>query len=147
MTEKYEFASPEWADYAREWVENALIDADLAGVDIEFCEEFTDPPAHLAGESGTTGWHMVIRDGEATVGHGVIDARTKIVADYQTILPLARMITDPTDEKKVAEVQKIITTAMAEGKFTPPTDTNTPGASVPQLGGLHNALAARTRTE
>ncbi len=146
MTEKYEFASPEWVDYAREWVEKALGDADLEGVDIEFCEEFTDAPAHLAGESGSTGWHMVIKDGKATVGHGVIKARTKIVADYQTILPLARMITDPSDEKQVAEMQKIITAAMAEGKFTPPSDMNTPGTSVPQLGGLHNALAVRTRT-
>ena len=147
MAEKYEFASPEWVAYAREWVENALVDTDLEGVDIEFCEEFTDPPAHLAGDSGSTGWHMVIKDGKATVGHGVIDARTKIVADYQTILPLARMIADPTDEKKVAEMQKIITTAIAEGKFTPPSNMNTPGTSVPELGGLHNALAVRTRTE
>lgn len=147
MAEKYEFASPEWVACAREWVENALVDTDLEGVDIEFCEEFTDPPAHLAGDSGSTGWHMVIKDGKATVGHGVIDARTKIVADYQTILPLARMITDPTDEKKVAEMQKIITTAIAAGKFTPPSNMNTPGTSVPELGGLHNALAVRTRTE
>ena len=144
MAESYEFASPEWANYAREWVENALVDADLEGVDIEFCEEFTDAPEHLAGDSGSTGWHMVIKNGKATVGHGVIDARTKIVADYQTILPLARMSTDASDEKQVAEIQKIITTAIAEGKFTPPSNMNTPGTSVPQLAGLHNALAART---
>ena len=90
MVDKYEFASPEWAEYASEWVENALADADLEGVDVEFCEEFTDPPAHLAGETGTTGWHMVIKDGEVNVGYGVIDAKTKIVADYQTILPYTK---------------------------------------------------------
>ncbi len=144
MTEKYEFASPEWVDYAREWVEKALVDADLAGVDIEFCEEFTDAPPHLAGESGSTGWHMVIVDGTARVADGVIDARTKIVADYQTILPLARMIIDPSDEKQAAEMQKIISMAMAEGKFKPPSNMSTPGTSVPQLAGLHNALAERT---
>jgi hypothetical protein len=147
MADKYEFASSEWVGYASEWVENALADADLEGVDVEFCEEFTDPPAHLAGETGTAGWHMIIKDGEVNVGYGVIDAKTKIVADYQTILPLALMITDPTDEKLVAEMTKIITTAIAEGKFTPPSNMDTPGTSVPQLAGLHNALAVRTRSE
>ena len=48
MSDKFEFAGPEWVDVVRECIEALSCGHDLAGMNVSFCEEFTDPPAHLS---------------------------------------------------------------------------------------------------
>ncbi len=46
-TTKYEFCSEEWVAIARAYFVDAVGDAELGDASFGFCEEFTDPPAHL----------------------------------------------------------------------------------------------------
>lgn len=144
MEERYEFGSDEWVAFAKRYVEGALAERDLTGVDVEFCEEYTDPPDHLACGERSIGWHLIVRDGEVSVDRGVIDARTKIVADYATIKEVARQVIDPDDGEQGRRIARLLREAIAAGKFTPPSGADDL-SGVPELGGLHNALAVRTR--
>ena len=55
MSEKFEFASPAWVDAARECIVELSRGQDLSAVSVSFCEEFTDPPAHLCPTGGSIG--------------------------------------------------------------------------------------------
>jgi hypothetical protein len=82
--EKYEYGGPEWIAMVRGLVEAGLADQDLAGIDFSFCEENTDPPAHLRGAgSETIGFYVRIANGNVEVGDHPIDGTDfKIVGDW-----------------------------------------------------------------
>ena len=82
MSEKVEFASPAWVDAARECIEELAKAQDLSAVSVSFCEEFTDPPAHLCPTGGSIGWHLIVSEGKVEVAAGVVDADLTIIADY-----------------------------------------------------------------
>jgi hypothetical protein len=81
---KYEYGSPEWVAMVRGLVEDGLADEDLAGVNFSFCEENTDPPAHMRRPgSDTIGFYVRVENGEVEVGDHPIEGTTfKIVGDY-----------------------------------------------------------------
>jgi hypothetical protein len=81
---KYEYGSPEWVGMVRGLVEEGLAGEDLAGITFSFCEENTDPPAHLRRPgSDTIGFYVRVENGEVEVGDHPIDGTTfKIVGDY-----------------------------------------------------------------
>ena len=140
----YDFAGPEWIEHAQRWIEHALAHVDLTDLDVEFCEEFTDPPSHLSPDGAPVAWHLIISGGAVVVAGGVIEARTKLVADYDTMLPIARAKIDPGDALQIAEITKTLGDAIADGTFTPPAEGITP-TDIPALADLHNEMAKHTR--
>ena len=147
-TTKYEFCSEEWVAIARTYLVDAVGDADLGDASFGFCEEFTDPPAHLLepGES-TTGWYVSLVRGELHVEKGLLpDADIRITADYATVLPLAQIAFEDNPEA-AADAQKTVEAATADGKMRREGDL-TAVAKIPALAGafakLHDTLARRT---
>ncbi|HEX7035385.1 MAG TPA: hypothetical protein VF210_06395 [Pseudomonadales bacterium] len=136
MTRKIELASPEWLAALKE-----LITAYTAkagdGVELSICEVFTGVPPHLDKHgNGVLSWYCRIRDGRLEFAEGEIDdADIKTVADYEFIVPFARMKIDPGNmqayEAKLAE-------GAAAGKITRRGDRS---KVPPAFYGMHNDLA------
>ncbi|MDA0790283.1 MAG: hypothetical protein O2780_12600 [Proteobacteria bacterium] len=141
---KYEFCSSQWVDYARQYLKQASDGADLSGIEIVFNEVFTDAPDHLAlDDKGRTGWYLRVANSEVEVDRGILDqADVRIIADYDTILPLARMVF-AGNTKLAAEAQQAIAAATESGKMHREGDA-TKMAGLPWTGELHDALARRT---
>ena len=77
--DRIEFASKEWVEAARAYLAPRVAqrrDA-LRGARGAVCEIFTDAPPHLGYADNVAAFHIVVDDGELTVGTGVLDA-----ADY-----------------------------------------------------------------
>jgi hypothetical protein len=136
MSEKFEFASPAWVDAARECIVELSRGQDLSAVSVSFCEEFTDPPAHLCPTGGSIGWHLVISNGKLEVAAGVVDADLKIIADYTKALALAR-----ATHAEIAADPEIAETA---SKFRREGDL-TKMASLAWMSPVHDFLTERTR--
>ena len=141
MTQKYEFASPGWFKFLHETMEKLVRDA-APELRWSVCEVFTDVPEHLSQTTdGTASWHCRIRGREVKFGHDEIhDADFKVVADYQTVLPLARWVlgNGPDAETKVAEA---IEKAIGAGKMRIEGSRESRPAS---LEALHDAMAGVT---
>ena len=136
MSERFEFASPAWVDAARECIEELSRDQDLASVSLSFCEEFTDPPAHLCPTGGSIGWHLIVSEGKVEVAAGVVDADLKIIADYTKALALARathaeIAADPKSKETASKFRR-------EGDLAKM-------ASLAWMSPLHDFLTERTR--
>ena len=140
MTGKVEFASPEWLAALEDLIDSY---AGRAGgnIEISICEVFTGVPAHLDKDgNGTLSWYCRIKDGRLEFDEGEIDdADIKTVADYQFILPFARIKIDPDNmqayESKLAE-------GAAAGKITRRGDRS---KVPPAFYGMHNDLAEITQ--
>ena len=137
MSEKFEFASEQWVDVARETLQNLSAGEEFGDLEISFCEEFTDPPENLSPTGESIGWYLKIANGELEVSAGVLkEADMKVIADYATVLPLARathaeMAANPPDVAALA------------GKMTREGDPSKM-AALTWMGQLHDLLAART---
>ena len=142
--EKYPFCSAAWVGVARDYIKARCAENDLSGIETAFCEKFTDVPNDIATEAGgITGWYFRISGGKVEVGHGVIeDADSTIVADYATVVPLARMVFEGNPEG-AAEAQRVVEEAMAQGRMKREGDAGAMGAT-PFLAGLHDVLARST---
>ena len=141
---RYEFSSAEWVAVARQHLQEASRDADLSGVSFTFNEVFTDAPAHLGTDAeGRIGWYVRVQDGGVEVERGILDdADIRIVADYQTVLPLARMVF-AGNEALAAEAGRKVAEATAAGKMRREGDDQAMAGHA-WMGGLHDALARRT---
>ena len=141
---RYEFSSAEWVAVARQHLQEAAQDADLSDVRFTFNEVFTDAPAHLGTDGeGRIGWYVRVQDGRIEVECGILDeADLRIVADYQTVLPLARMVF-AGNEALAAEAGRKVAEATAAGKMRREGDDQATAAHA-WMGGLHDALARRT---
>lgn len=136
MARKVEFAGPEWM---------AAIEAKLrsfaeANPDARFgiCEVFTDCPAHLA-PNGVIAWHCRIADGKLDFRMGEVDdVEIKNVADYEAVLPFARLMLTPETQ---AEYLQMSERALAEGKLKRFGDAS---KLPPAIHGLHNEMAEIT---
>ena len=137
MSEKFEFASQQWIDVARETLQNLSAGKDLGDLEVTFCEEFTDPPENLSPTGASIGWYMKIANGELEVAAGGLkDADMKVIADYATVLPLVRathaeMAANPPDAAALASKMS------REGDAAKM-------ASLTWMSQLHDLLAART---
>ena len=142
--DKYAFCSAAWVGVARDYIETQCAENDISEIETAFCEKFTNAPDDIATEGdGITGWYFRIARGKVEVGHGVIeDADATIVADYETVVPLARTVFEGNPEG-AAEAQKAVEAAMAEGRMR--REGNADAMSpTPFLAGLHDVLARRT---
>ncbi len=146
----YEFGSPAWLDVLGGLIlgaigrtEQARQHAGLPPLTFSMCEVFTDPPAHLGGAGERIAWHCVVENGHVLFETREADAVAyKIVADYQTILPIARLDTDASPEG-ADKMAAMFQAGIAAGKV------KTIGARVddggpPPLDGVHNAIARLT---
>lgn len=142
--DKYAFCSAAWVGVARDYIESQCAEHDISDIRTAFCEKFTNAPNDIVTEGdGITGWYFRIADGKVEVGHGVIeDADATIVADYDTVVPLARTVFEGNPDGAAA-AQKAVEAAMAEGKMRREGNEGAMGAT-PFLAGLHDILALRT---
>lgn len=139
MATQVEFASPEWLAALKGMIERYLA---LAPPDLELsiCEVFTGVPKHLdKNGDGVIAWHCRIRNGELEFRDGEIDdADIKTVADYDFILPFARMKIEPGNmegyQAKQAEGAR-------QGKIL---STGDRSKVPPAFYGMHNDLAELT---
>jgi hypothetical protein len=120
MAEKHEFASPAWFEALHDAIQRLAQAAGsgLDGVRWTVCEVFTDVPEHIAQTPDRrAAWHCRVRGQEIAFGLGEIDdADFKVIADYQTVLPLARLHLG--DDPKVMErVNETMMKAVMEGRM------------------------------
>lgn len=137
---KVEFASPAWLAAL-----NAMLGrySAAAGPDttLSICEVFTNVPKHLdANGDGRIAWHCRIEGGRVAVfAEGEVDdADIKTVADYQFILPFARMKLEPGVNE---EYQRQQAEGARLGKVTHLGDRS---KVPPAFYGMHNELADMT---
>lgn len=136
MTDKVEFASPEWFAALRQMF-SAYAETAPAGMDFSVCEVFTGVPKHLDKDgTGTIAWHCRITPGKFDFAYGESDAvDMKTVTDYQFILPFARMKLGADTQ---AEYQRQMQSGLESGKIVRAGD----GSKAPQeLYAIHNDLA------
>ena len=144
--EKHPFCSAAWVGVARDYILTQCAENDLSGIEMTFCEKFTDAPDDVATEAARiTGWHCRIRGGEVEVVHGVLaDADLTITADYEIVVPLARMVFEGNPEGAAA-AQKVVAEATAQGKMKREGKDGATGlGAVPFLAGFHDAMARQT---
>lgn len=140
MTEKIEFASPEWLAALERLVRDYTAKAG-DGVELSLCEVFTGVPAHLdKNGNGIIAWYCRIKGGEVEFAEGEIpEADIKTVTDYQFILPFARLKIDPGN---MADYE----VKLAEGAKAGKIDRRGDRSKVPPaFYGMHNDLAEITR--
>lgn len=126
---KVAFASTEWITEAKAVLEELVAEHGEEGTKFSVCETFTDAPTEFADETGAAAWHFIIDGKNVTVAAGGIEgADHQVSADYQTVLPMARVVY--TEEMIAAARQK----APAEGASNFPS----------YLVELHNQLALIT---
>jgi hypothetical protein len=139
MTKKVEFASPEWLETLRAMIERyiALAPPDLT---LSICEVFTSVPAHLnKNGDGIVAWHCRILNGKLEFRDGAIDdADIKTIADYDFILPFARMKIEPGN---MTEYQAQQAEGARMGKVKHEGDRS---KVPPAFYGMHNELADLT---
>jgi hypothetical protein len=139
MSQKVEFASPQWLATLKSMIERYMA---LAGPELKLsiCEVFTGAPPNLdKNGDGVIAWHCRIAEGRLEFAEGEIDdADIKTVADYAFILPFARMRLEPG---AMDEYQRLQEAGAAAGKVRHHGDrTRVP----PAFYGMHNELAELT---
>ena len=137
VTEKVTFASPAWVDIARTVLEELVAAHGETGKSFSVCEVFTDAPPGMAGADATTAaWHFRIVDKTVSVGEGeIVDADMNVRVDYESLLPLARLVYTP---EMLADMER--NPPQFQGAATGDR-SNMP----PYLAALHNRLAVATR--
>ncbi len=139
MTEKVEFASPEWLAALKGMLPRYIKLAG-PGVSLSICEVFTAVPAHLdKNGDGIIAWHCRINDGSLEFADGeIFDADLKTVADYQFIVPFARM---QIEASSTGEYQTMQTEGERAGKVRHEGDRS---KVPPAFYGMHNEIAELT---
>ena len=132
---KLAFASPAWVDEARRVLEDLVSTHGEAGRRFSVCERFTSAPADIA-PSGTAAWYFRIDGKSVAVAAGEIaDADVEITADYQTTLPVARLVYTP---------EILAARRAAADQSPPPGRKGDMSKAPPYLVELHNRLALVT---
>ncbi len=140
---KYEFGSPEWfAALHAILCERAAIAA-KANPDFRHstCEVFTDPPKRLLPPGAAKlAWHCKIHGADVEFELSESDdVETKIIGDYNTLVPFARYVThgDPAREK---ELESLLGKVVAEGKVNVVRRSTAPSP----MGSVHDAICMLT---
>lgn len=147
ISERIEFASKEWLESARTFLQSKLdhIDGDHPTGRFAAVESYTNCPPHLNCPDNNAIIHMAINDGKLDVRYGDLPNPTfKVTADYNQAL----IIGSAVYEKLPARQQRLQRELMHrhgqvfqfEGKGLQDVNPNILGA----LSGLHDHLAKRT---
>jgi hypothetical protein len=147
LSERVEFASPDWLAAARAFIEPrvAAHAAQLRGLRFGVCEVYTDPPPHL-GFGGDAAFHFRIDDGELVIGVGEIDdVDMKVRADYTKAGPAVTAVWEQDPARRARVLREL---GHREGgdvfEIKGGLDPSSPAMAV--LGGLHDHMARRTIT-
>lgn len=143
-THKYEFCSEAWISRAKRYLEGASQGQELRDVRFTFSEVFTDAPLHLNPDShGRIGWFMRIDESGLAVAAGIPDsADVRITVDYQTILPVTRLVFEG-DPEAMATAGQVVAEALKDGRMQREGDEGG-FAKIPWFMGLHDAMAVQT---
>ena len=145
-TEKLEFCSAAWVAHAGEYLHRVVAEtkADLTHANVAFNEVFTGAPPHLEpDDEGRIGWYLRIADGRLEVARGVlVEADFRIVGDYNTVVPLARMVFAGNPDL-AAEAARLGAAAAKAGKIRREGDGRAL-AALDWMAGLHDEMAVRT---
>ena len=136
---KVEFASPGWMKALHAALQDCASRADPA-TRLSLCEVFTGVPAHLDRHgTGVLAWHCRVYDGVAHFEESEVDdTDSKVVADYQFLLPLTRWRLDPATSK---DLEVYLADGVARGLFTRTGDTS---HFPPAFAGLHDTMVELT---
>jgi hypothetical protein len=136
VAKKIELASPEWLSTLKSLIERYMKAAG-PDVNLSICEVFTNVPEHLdKNGNGAIAWHCRIDGGRLHFADGEIDdADIKTIADYDFIVPFARMKLDPGN---MAEYQAMQEAGAKAGKVIHQGDRS---KVPPAFYGMHNELA------
>ncbi len=105
------------------------------------CEVFTDVPAEVAPD-GRVAWHARIRGEDVSFDLSEIEAADmKAVADYASVLPLARFDTR-NDPDRAAELQAMSQALIGQGKLH--ISGSSLAASANPIASLHDAMVRLT---
>jgi hypothetical protein len=134
---KVELASPEWIAAITTALEDATRDLKTGGQTYSVSQTYTDVPVHLAPPGQTElSWHFTVTDGQVKVGRGPLpDGDHVSVIDYQSCLPVARLIYDSNSHEPPP----------ADGGSQPPAIPNLPAELLARLVDVHNRMARITR--
>ena len=147
-SERIEFASKEWVKAARAYLAPRVAERRdaLRGARGAVCEIFTDAPPHLGYADNVAAFHIVLDDGELTVGTGVLDAADySMRADYNQTHNVATAVYEDYPERQV----RLVNEAMhRHGTFfeTRGGLDKAPAAMLEAMSGMHDHLGKRTFT-
>ena len=117
---------------ARSVLEELVATHGEAGKTFSACEVFTSAPASVAGADSTAAWNFSIVGKTVEVSMGEVDgADFNVRADYQSVLPVARLVYTP----------EILAKQAAKPPAVPPSEGSAPPAYLVEL---HNRLAVLT---
>src|SRR3954462_1285089 len=137
MTERLEFGGPEWTQRIKEVFEDAVASGGDATFSIS--ERYLDPPAHLVPAAGDLGWTCRIAGNAVEfTTEPADDVDVAIIADYQSILPAARL--PHSDPVSAAESQALTGALVADGRLRVVAKARPPAF----LSGVHDRMAAVT---
>ncbi len=145
MADKREFASTEWVEAMREVVLGLLGRVDLSGIAFAFLRGVhrslpsTFGPEGRSRSAGISG-SPTARPRSARVCSPTPTSR---IADYQTVLPLARSVF-AGDLEAGKQAAKVMQDAAAAGKMSTKGVASSLAERLPQLAGLHDEIARRT---
>lgn len=118
MSERYEFASPEWLAAMHAAFATAAQYGVLAfNEDFTFSEVYTDVPAHIASANGTVAFTISVSDAGRSVAFEVGEADSPdltLRGRWEDYLPLVRMMAGSEAESQ-REFQRAMTDAMRSG--------------------------------
>jgi hypothetical protein len=141
---KYAFASHGWIAFMHGLVVERLerLRHEAPDVGWSICEVFTDPPPALSPAGAPLAWHCIVRGGELlSFGASVRDdVEFKVVADYDSIVPLGRYDTRGEPER-AAELSRMSAALVAAGRMQVTGDRS---GRDPRIGGFHDLIAQVT---
>lgn len=144
MADKYEFMSKEWLTKLEAIMKDLVQQSgdQLSGVFFSMNQLFTEMPEHLVQDPlGRAGWWVRVADREVEFGTGEIpDATIKLIAPYDTMLPLARLVW-ADDPAAMEQTFSAIDEGISDGSITYHDDGK--GLPVP-LAPAHDLIAAYT---
>lgn len=140
----YEFASPGWMAFMHGLIAGRMFDLGDAAREVSFsiCEVFTDPPAALSPSGAPLAWHCIVRAGVVEFGASDReDVEVRVVADYASILPLARFDHSRADPAQAAEIAARSQALRESGKLVV---HGRRAERDPRIGNLHDPIARVT---
>jgi len=148
LRDRVEFASSEWIEVARAYLEPrvAAHTDSLRGVRFGVCEVYTDAPAHLGYPNNEAAFHICIDDGVLDIGRGEVDdVDMKVRADYERAHVAVTAVWEQMPERRTRILRELRhRTGVDAFEIKGALDPSSP--AMPVLAGVHDHLARHTVT-
>jgi hypothetical protein len=139
---RHQFASEAWLSGVEQAIDACVTEARAAGalegVSLSLCEVYESVPAEV-NPARRVVWSLVLEGEEAKFSRTELDeADLKVVADYEVLEPVVRVVFDQGPPPEIAEA---LAAAGKQGRFRIHRAVPSPEA----IGSLHNRVAGITR--